>query len=1060
MSASALSKGQRLCSENIVEVEGHTEPAHTGFSTAGGSKITVSGGAMSRVKHLFTDMMDEGGASPLEVQPTGVCGSMVDSAKDLVLAAADNRSGQEGVLGDCVRSEPEGMEGQGQCGEPSTDTNLEGVVDAKDTFLGNPMDTSLSGSQDVEVDLEGFDLENFAAFTQLPQQNAGRETTDAVVLDGSTAANLPAAADRHSEFEESHKAIDDTLIAEVAGFALGDHGEEEKRNVSTSSTVSLEGSSVYELPYLDTQMVQQMLESTAMSNAGSDDPTDGKDVAEDGASFNLTVSLANLGEGFSRLGPNDSVTDEGAVFTCSSPHPGIKVLEEAKEAEGTESMNLQLLEHEQFFSLTQFDMSLSVPAIAEGMHDSTTQRHEHAQGRAAVDGGGGAAEEDQEAMREEEGVMMVNVRGGVVTEEGGRMTVDEKEVTMMEEREDAALDIKGRVMKEGGVLMEEKGIEMMELEGEAVIEEEEVTMEGEGITANEVRGRCAEVSQLAEDMCPTMAQKDAFVSHAVEHPTTALSFPGLQTASGKEVTVSRAALDKVRSIMRPTTLLPHDASCTKESPGAAEDEHFKESNSSWTSPKLRGKAMFVGLQTASGKCVPISKEAMEHASAQHCKPRGGEDGEGAAGTRQPTRNFRGLQTASGKAVTVSETALKAVRSLAHEPHASTGVVSSMEQEGSCHISHTERQTNHFVELQTASGKKVEVAEESLEHVRSGNGGGSSSTAHRGFTTAGGKVVDISEDALHHVKSSLGGTSGGPGLPFLQTAGGIPVAVAEESLAHVRAGRGAVEMEGNSLQQATCGLRMGTKKDRQVEVATEPLQKMQAVLMGSSGSSVRECERYDQVPPTLPLGSGTWTDAESVQWKKVTQGVPPSSAKNKSQPHHPVSVCMWPPGGGLGLCAMHQFLSTGLYTMGVGVVCCFSLHCIVLSLTLKHTVYALSAYAVCMSYAVQATGTGTGSALSSVREGGAPSVVKYAPQFKPQASAGSKNTMPKKMVEENRGTLAPATFQSMLHCLCLVTIAVHRVCMCSSVCLSVCLSDAGPQTASFKPSYHSTPEGTE
>ena len=857
VSASALNIGQRLCSENAVEVEGDTKAAHTGFSTAGGSRITVSGGAMSRVKHLFTDLMNEGSVSSLEVQPAGISGSMIDSAEDLVPAAANSRGRQECVVGDGVSSTPEVVRDQGQFGEAPANINCEGVVDAKDKFVGNAMDASLVGGQDIEVDLEGIDLENFAAFTQLPQQNASGDTTDAMGLDRSTAASL-LATDKQSEIEESHEAIDDTLVAEVATCAVRGKGEDEKENVSTSSTVSLEGSSVYELPSLDTQMVQQMLESTAISNTGADEPSDRKDVAEGDASFNLTISLANLGEGFSQLGADDSVTDDGAVVTCSSPRPTIKMLENAKEAERRASLSPPLLDHEQCLSLAQFDVSLGLPAFAE-----------YAQGRAVVDGGGGTADEDREVLREE---MVVDAREGVVTEEGGGTTVDEKEVMVMGERN--VTD--NEVMVEEEVLMEEKGIKMMELEGEAVMNEEKVTtMEGEELSSNEEGWRYTEVTQLAE------------------------GFPGLQTSSGKEVKVSRAALDKERSIITPAALLPHHASSTRESQCAVEDTHYKESNSLGTSPKLREKAMFVGLQTASGKCVPISKEAMEHISAQHCQPsvhESGKDWVGTADTRQPTASFRGLQTASGKAVAVSEAALKAVRSLTHEPHASTGV-SGVEQEGKI-------PTDHFVGLQTASGSKVEVAEASLEHVRSSNGGGSSSTALHGFTTAGGKVVSISEDALHHVKSSTGGRLGGSGLPGLQTASGNLVEVSEKSLAHVKAGQGAVLMRGNSLQQATCGLQMGVEEEREVEAASESLQKGQAVPMGSSGSSMLECEQCDQVPPALPLGSGSLTVAESIQQREVAQEVPPSSAKNRSLPLHPVSVCMWPLGA-LGPFAMHQ-----------------------------------------------------------------------------------------------------------------------------------------------------------
>ena len=852
VSASALSMGQHLCSEIAGEV-GHTEPAHTGFSTAGGNRISVSGSAVSRVKHLFTDLMTEEG---MEVHPVGVSGSMVNSTKE---------------------------EGCGRLSEPPTETDLEGLVDAKENFVGNSMDTSVPGGQDIEGDLQDFDMETFAAFTQLPQQIASRETSDAVSLDSTTAANI-LAIDGQSKIEESREATDDTLIAEAAHFALEDcHREEGKENVSTSSTVSLERSAC-EVPYLDTQMVQQMLESTAISGAGSEDTADEKGLADDGASFNLTLSLANLGEGFSQLGEDDSKKEEdGAVVTCPTPHPSMQVLEEVKEAEGTKSLNSQLLEIEQCFSLTQFDMSNDLTDIAEGIQDSTTLDHKPAQGGAVVDEGGGAANEGQETVREEEGEIVLDTRGRVMLE-GGGMTVDEKQVTVMEEGKEAAPNIEGGVMTEedGGVLMENFEVGMTELKKETVMEKGKGRMEADWTSANEVGGRCAKISQLAEDI-PTEVQKDALTPDALEQPlvdqpTSGLPFSGLQTASGKQVTVSRAALEVARSMLNPTTSLSHHPSCSEEFTSAAKELVSKNSS---TSPKLEERAMYVGLQTASGKCVPISDEAMEHVAAQRWVQGGGGEGEGAVKAEQPAANFHGLQTASGKAISVSEAALKAVRSLTHEP--CTSNASGAEQEEDCCSSHFERPPHHFVGLQTASGKKVEVAAESLEHVRSSSSGGSSSTALHGFSTAGGKVVNISELALHHVKSRLGGILGAPGFPGLQTAGGTPVEVSVESLAHVKAERGAVVVGGSS--RSPSDVQMEAEEDRQVEVAVESLP--------SGSGSLGDAESEDA---QLTTAGGRKVSVlenalRAVQQERVAQGAPPSNEKNRTQPLQPVSVSL-------------------------------------------------------------------------------------------------------------------------------------------------------------------------
>lgn len=112
--------------------------------------------------------------------------------------------------------------------------------------------------------------------------------------------------------------------------------------------------------------------------------------------------------------------------------------------------------------------------------------------------------------------------------------------------------------------------------------------------------------------------------------------------------------------------------------------------------------------------------------------------------------------------------------------------------------------------------------------------------------------------------------------------------------------------------------------------------------------------------------------------------------------------------------------------------------------------------VWMWCAVQVTGAGTSSAPPPVREGSVPTVAKYAPRFKPQTSAGSRGSAPKEKMDVSKAIPAPATFQSMLHCFDIVALAVPHLRTCSSASLS--LFAAGPQTATFKPSFHSTPEG--
>ena len=277
--------------------------------------------------------------------------------------------------------------------------------------MGTSMDTSLTCDHDVEADLQDLDFETFATFTQMPKQIASRQTTDPASQDKATAAN-PFATDAQNEVVESHD-----VTADSTHSTLGDcQKEEEKEDVISSSTNSLERSSCGNINlYLDTQVVQQMLESTAISNAESDDIADGMELREDiaSSSFNLTLSLANLQEGFSRVEEDDSVKDDGTAETCLTPHSSNKVLGNIKEAVGTESLNSQLLELEECFSLTQFGMSLNVTDTVEEVQDSATVDHKHAENGAVIDGEGGAVNAGQETARKEEREIVIDTKEGL-----------------------------------------------------------------------------------------------------------------------------------------------------------------------------------------------------------------------------------------------------------------------------------------------------------------------------------------------------------------------------------------------------------------------------------------------------------------------------------------------------------------------------------------------------------------------------------------------------------------------------------------------------------------------
>ena len=198
------------------------------------------------------------------------------------------------------------------------------------------------------------------------------------------------------------------------------------------------------------------------------------------------------------------------------------------------------------------------------------------------------------------------------------------------------------------------------------------------------------------------------------------------------------------------------------------------------SQPLSTMSQFPGLQTASGKEVHISENALKLAkqvlglsSSDPVPPPMRQE--------KPTCSSL-LQTASGKSVHVSESSLKAVR----------GILSDDGEARSTLTSHgpLERRFEHHG-IQTASGKKVEVSESALLAVKavlgsSNDNGRTSDTVNAaaalqpfpvGFTTAGGHKVQVSDEALAAVRSSSGNASMNIYLP---TASGKKVEISEES----------------------------------------------------------------------------------------------------------------------------------------------------------------------------------------------------------------------------------------------------------------------------------------
>ena len=223
--------------------------------------------------------------------------------------------------------------------------------------------------------------------------------------------------------------------------------------------------------------------------------------------------------------------------------------------------------------------------------------------------------------------------------------------------------------------------------------------------------------------------------------------------------------------------------------------------------------------------------------------------------------FPGLQTASGKKVHIPESALNMARQ----------VLGSSSSDPMLPTVHDDKPRSL---LQTASGKPVHVSEASLRAVRGilTDGGETRSTAngpsspergfeHIGLQTASGKKVRVSESALLAVKEMLGSSSDDilpsnsaasceppPPHPIgLTTAGGRKVQISEEALAAVRSSSGAASMN-TGLQTAS-----GNK----VEISEESMRATKLLLNSDPSTSNSACSSSTGSGfPGLSTASGT------------------------------------------------------------------------------------------------------------------------------------------------------------------------------------------------------------
>ena len=251
---------------------------------------------------------------------------------------------------------------------------------------------------------------------------------------------------------------------------------------------------------------------------------------------------------------------------------------------------------------------------------------------------------------------------------------------------------------------------------------------------------------------------------------------------------------------------------------------------------------FLGLQTAGGKKVEISEEALSQAravlgkveqqkvspSSEIAKHEEIEPVTEEVEECHSSRGFLGFQTASGTRVEVSDHSLRVVKRLLHQSGTAVQGATTVTSPQTPTVDHSQavadgaaprEEGTKFPGLQTASGSRVEVSEASLKAARRTLHGDASSSgltargSFPGLQTASGSRVEVSEASLKAVREVIHGERTGssvPGskFPGLMTAKGEKVNITEDAL---QAAKSTLRLDSDWHHSPKCvspGLQMG------------------------------------------------------------------------------------------------------------------------------------------------------------------------------------------------------------------------------------------------------------
>ena len=262
------------------------------------------------------------------------------------------------------------------------------------------------------------------------------------------------------------------------------------------------------------------------------------------------------------------------------------------------------------------------------------------------------------------------------------------------------------------------------------------------------------------------------------------------------------------------------------------------------------------LQTASDKRVEVSDEAIRAVKLAL------QDSGHGKKVELNTGAFEGLQTVSDAALSDGD----AGENLGSSPSLDTSKIVGAEKEAVVPTA----PVSFPAGLQTASGKKVDLCDESLRAAKMALGDGSDVSQNLfsfpGLQTASGKAVAVTETSIRAARVALGDDSTSSkqstSFPGLQTASGKAVAVSDESIKAARMALGDDSPSSVQTSSAFPGLQTASGKAVVVSDAS-----IRAAKMALGDASVQESSMF----PGLQRANGKEVEIsnDSIRVAKMT-----------------------------------------------------------------------------------------------------------------------------------------------------------------------------------------------